>query len=51
MKCWEVHAKSTPFSEFIRNAPASEKKRVYTVVLEKATERQVAVIQKKHAVG
>ncbi|MGH8322112.1 MAG: hypothetical protein ACRESX_02630 [Gammaproteobacteria bacterium] len=31
---------STPFSEFIRNASAAEKKRVYQRVLKKATERQ-----------
>lgn len=32
--------RSTPFSEFIRNASSAEKKRVYTVVMRKATERQ-----------
>lgn len=37
---------STPFSEFIRNAKADDKKKVYTEVLEKATERQKAVILK-----
>jgi hypothetical protein len=31
---------STRFSEFIRNASSGEKKRVYTEVLKKATERQ-----------
>ena len=31
---------STPISEFIRNASSAEKKRVYKIVLEKATERQ-----------
>jgi len=31
---------STPFSEFIRNAPADEKKKVYTKVLRRASERQ-----------
>lgn len=31
---------SSPFSEFIRNASSGEKKRVYTVVLKKAIERQ-----------
>lgn len=35
---------STPFSKFIREAHASEKKRVYTEVLKKASERQNAVI-------
>lgn len=37
---------SSPFSEFIRNASAAEKKRVYTVVLKKATERQQRVPHK-----
>lgn len=36
-------ARSTEFSEFIRNASAREKKRVYTEVLIRATERQNAV--------
>ena len=31
---------STPFSDFFRNAPSKDKKRVYARVLEKATERQ-----------
>lgn len=31
---------STPMSEFVRNASSREKKRVYKVVLKKATERQ-----------
>jgi hypothetical protein len=35
---------STRFSEFIRNASSSEKKRVYTEVLKKASERQNAVV-------
>mgnify|MGYP001602170072 CR=1 FL=1 len=34
---------STPMSEFVRNASSREKKRVYKVVLEKATERQQRV--------
>lgn len=37
---------STPFSDFIRKASAEEKKRVYTEVLKKATERQNAVAQR-----
>ena len=37
---------STPFSEFIRNASSAEKKRVYTKVLRKATERQRAVLSR-----
>lgn len=32
---------STPFSEFFRNAPSTEKKRVYARVLKNATERQL----------
>jgi len=35
---------STPFSDFIRNAPASEKKRVYSRVLERAAEKQREVV-------
>ncbi|MFT7688982.1 MAG: hypothetical protein ACI9FB_004348 [Candidatus Azotimanducaceae bacterium] len=41
--------KSTPFSEFIRNASSREKKRVYSDVLKKATDRQLGVIQKAQA--
>ncbi len=37
---------STPFSDFIRNASAEVKKRVYTEVLKKATDRQNAVAQR-----
>ncbi len=37
---------STPFSEFIRYASSAEKKRVYADVLEKATQRQLAVIRR-----
>jgi hypothetical protein len=40
-------AESTGFSDFIRNASAREKKRVYTEVLRGATERQNAV-RKSH---
>ena len=36
-------AKSSGFSDFIRNASAGEKRRVYTEVLKKATERQNAI--------
>ena len=32
---------STPFSDFFRNAPSAEKKRVYARVLKNATERQL----------
>lgn len=35
---------STPFSEFIRNASSREKKRVYKLVLEKASESQNRVL-------
>lgn len=37
---------STPFSEFVRNAPAKMKKRVFTDVLKKASEDQQAIIAK-----
>jgi len=37
---------STAFSEFIRNASAKEKKRVYAEVLEGATKRQNAVLDR-----
>ena len=42
-------AASTPFSEFIRNAKAGEKKRVYSDVLNKATARQNKVIASARA--
>lgn len=35
---------STRFSEFIRNASSGEKKRVYTDVMKRATERQNALM-------
>jgi len=35
---------STPFSDFIRHASSAEKKKVYKVVLEKATQRQLRVL-------
>jgi len=37
---------STPFSEFIRNASSSKKKKVYKKVLETASELQLSVIEK-----
>jgi len=37
---------STAFADFIRNASSREKKRVYTDVLKKATERQLFIIDK-----
>ncbi|MDH5190049.1 MAG: hypothetical protein OEW89_02240 [Gammaproteobacteria bacterium] len=42
---------STAFSEFIRNASSREKKRVYSAVLKKATERQFSVIRKVGKTG
>lgn len=41
---------STPFSDFIRNASSAEKKRVYTVVIKKATERQNQLLARYQAV-
>ncbi|MCF6363465.1 MAG: hypothetical protein L3J88_08995 [Gammaproteobacteria bacterium] len=37
---------SSPFSDFIRNAPSKEKKRVYADVLKKAAEMQNDVIKR-----
>ncbi len=37
---------SSPFSDFIRNAPSKEKKRVYTDVLKKAEEMQNDVVKR-----
>ncbi len=39
-------ATSSSFSRFIRDAKSGEKKQVYRRVLEKATERQRAVLRK-----
>lgn len=36
---------STPISEFVRNASSRDKKRVYKIVLEKATEEQRRVLR------
>lgn len=36
---------SSKFSEFIRTASSKERKRVYSKVLDKATERQQAVME------
>lgn len=36
---------STRFSDFIRNASSAEKKKVYKVVLARATERQQRVLK------
>ena len=38
--------KSTPFSDFIRHASSSKKKRVYSDVMKKATDRQVQILKK-----
>ena len=51
MKFWSSKPKpkkvvSTPFSDFIRNASSAEKRRVYSDVLKKATERQRAQIER-----
>lgn len=40
---------STPFSDFIRNASSAEKKRVYTKVMKKATERQNRILAQYQA--
>ena len=40
--------KTTAFGEFIRKASSGEKKRVYTDVLKKATDRQLDVIKRAH---
>lgn len=40
---------STPFSEFIRNASSAERKKVYKVVLARATERQQRVLKEAAA--
>jgi hypothetical protein len=37
---------STPFSDFIRNAPSREKKKVYATVLRRASESQNKVIER-----
>jgi hypothetical protein len=37
---------STPFSDFIRNAKAGEKKRVYMKVMKEASASQRAVIER-----
>jgi len=44
-------AEFTPFSDFIRNASSKEKKRVYSVVMKNATEKQLKVIHKASAAG
>jgi hypothetical protein len=41
--------KSSLFSDFIRNASSRDKKRVYSNVLRKATDRQLGIIRKAQA--
>jgi len=41
--------KSTLFSDFIRNASSREKKRVYSDVMKKATDRQLKVIRQANS--
>jgi len=41
--------KSTRFSDFIRNASAGEKKKLYEKVLQRATERQRRVLESASA--
>ncbi len=38
---------STPFSDFIRNASAAEKKRVYRQVMKMVAEQQNALLNRK----
>jgi hypothetical protein len=40
---------SSPFSDFIRNASAAKKKKIYTEVMKKATERQNETARKARA--
>lgn len=37
---------STPLSEFIRNAPSAEKKKVYSTVLKRAADMQREVVER-----
>lgn len=41
-------ATSSRFSEFIRNAPAREKKKVYEQVLKRASERQRRLLEESN---
>lgn len=38
--------RSTPFSDFFRNASSDKKQRVYEAVLKRSTERQLQVLAK-----
>lgn len=40
------HSENTPLSEFVRKADSAQRKRIYRKVLERATERQDAVMSK-----
>ena len=42
----DTEREDSPFSTFIRTAKSSEKKRVYRIVLERATERQNAILRR-----
>jgi hypothetical protein len=42
---------SSEFSEFIRKASSAEKKKVYTDVIKRASERQAAIKPVKSATG
>lgn len=42
---------SSAFSEFFRNAKSKERKRLYAKVLDKATERQMALVAEVCARG
>lgn len=44
-------AGSSPLSDFIRNASARDKKRVYGAVLKKASDKQNAIIEKSRSVA
>ncbi|MFF7708021.1 hypothetical protein [Pseudomonas sp. NPDC007930] len=39
-------ARSTPFSDFFRNASSHQKQRVYEAVLRRSTERQLSILAK-----
>ena len=41
-------AESSRFSEFIREASSEEKKKVYTKVMKRASEAQIAVLSRHH---
>ena len=48
----KLHNKDTALSEFVRKADSAQKKQVYRKVLERASERQDAVLSKhRHAIS